>query len=195
MDETTDSGGPLFPPMASDSDQRVCGFFDALKEKRKIEEELRSPFAKGDALLQTKLREISAYMDVFLRSEVHKRPRFALLEAQADPNAITRVSVEFRDAVQFYEGLALSLSSGGIFVKTEHLLPIDSLLDMETKLLQEGIEFRVSGKVIWVNPREAQGRPAGLGIKFPKLSSIQRQIITDFANGDLEIDALGHLSE
>ncbi|NOZ02259.1 MAG: hypothetical protein GXP54_10275 [Deltaproteobacteria bacterium] len=195
MDDRQSSGFPGFPTTASAGEQRVSGFFDALKTKRKLEEEARNPISRGDALVQARLKEISAYVDVFLKEEALRRPRFSLLEVQADPKAATRVSVEFRDAVQFYEGLALSLSSGGIFIKTESLLPIDSLLDMEIKLRTEGIVIRVMGKVIWVNPREAQGRPAGLGVKFPKLSSIQRQIITDFMNGEIEIVALGHLSE
>jgi len=195
MDDRSDDVGLHASAGLSGTEQRIRGFFDAIRTRCKLEEDESSPLRRDDGVLDTKLREVRAYIDVYLRTEASRRPKFSLLEAQADPNIETRVSVEFSHVIQFYEALALSLNTGGIFIKTESLLPIDSLLEMAVTLKQEKIEFRVSGKVIWVNPRESQGRSTGLGIKFFKLSSIQRQILQDFMEGELEIEALGHLSE
>lgn len=195
MDDSSKINGSLFPSKAAPPEERVHGFFEALKARKKLDEQARQPMTRDDPMVKTRLKEIGAYVDVFMKSEALNRPRFSLLEAQADPNAVTRVSVEFRDAIQFYEGLALSLSTGGIFIKTESLLPIDSILNMEVFVKQEDITFTVSGKVIWVNPRESQGRPTGLGIKFFKMSTIQRQILADFMSGELDMESLGHLSE
>ena len=97
--------------------------------------------------------------------------------------------------MSFYESLILSLNRGGMFIKTDLLIPIDRVLDIDCKLEAEGVSFRVSGKVIWLNPREAQGRPAGMGIKLHRLSTVQRQVVTDFLNGELPPEALEHLSE
>ena len=195
VDDSITGVGDFSLSNASPTEERVHGFFEALKTRKKLEAQSRQPMTRDDPLVKIRLKEIDAYVDVFMKSEALRRPRFTLLKAQTDPNAVTLVSVEFRDAVQFYEGLALSLSTGGIFIKTKSLLPIDSILNMEVNVKQEEISFTVSGKVIWVNPRESQGRPTGLGSKFFKLSTIQRQIVTDFMSGELDVDSLGHLSE
>lgn len=145
--------------------------------------------------MAARLKEVEAYIEVFLKTVQSRRPVFRLLEHPADTKTPTKVELLFEDAVQFYEALALSFSKGGIFIKTESLLPIDSLLTIEVRLKAEDIVFTVSGKVIWVNPRESQGRPVGMGVKFYKLSSIQRQVLDDFMAGDLPPQSLTHLSE
>lgn len=181
------------PP--SQGEARISNFFDALKLQREMTALASSPLHRGDQSLQIKIKEVESYIDVFLKSLLNRRPEFSLLEHQVNPQTPTKVRVVFRDAVHFYEALFLSFSKGGIFLKTESILPIDSLLTLKIELKRENIEFTVSGKVIWVNPRESQGRPAGLGVKFYKLSTIQRQILDDFMNGQVPPEALVHLSE
>lgn len=173
----------------------VTNFFEALHELRRVEAELDTPYGKGDALLAARQKELRGYRDVFLKAEAPKRPRFTILDRRADPGDPTRVELHFANAIQFYESLDLSLSKGGLFIKTESLLPIDTLLDTDCHLEEEEVNFRVSAKVIWLNPRDTQGRPVGMGLKLFRLSSIQRQVLADFMNGEMPASTLSHLTE
>lgn len=183
------------PGALASHEARVTNFFEALYELRRVETEMDTPYGKGDATLATRQKELRGYRDVFLTAEAPKRPRFTVLDRRADPNDPTRVELHFSNAIQFYEALALSLSKGGMFIKTEALLPIDTILDATCHLEEEDVTFRVSTKVIWLNPRDTQGRPVGMGLKLFRLSSIQRQVLADFMNGDMPPSTLAHLSE
>lgn len=176
-------------------EQKVGNFFEAIRTMKSVEDELARPLGKGDPVLTARLRELRGYVDVFLKAEAPRRPRFVVTTARSEAGAPQGVEASFADGVQFYEALNLSLSKGGLFIKTESLLPIDALLDMDCRLEAEGVSFKVAAKVIWLNPREAQGRPAGMGLKLYRLSTVQRQVLTDFMNGDLPPEALEHLSE
>jgi len=182
-------------PTSVDKEAHITNFFEALRELRRVEAELETPYGKGDALLAARAKELRGYRDVFLKAEAAKRPRFTVLDRRADPNAPTKVELHFTNAVQFYEALDLSLSKGGLFIKTEALLPIDTVMEADCRLEEEEVKFRVSAKVIWLNPRETQGRPIGMGLKLFRLSSIQRQVLADFMHGDMPAATLAHLTE
>jgi len=173
----------------------VGGFFDCLRALKKAEEEAASPYGKGDPVVNARLKELRGYKEVFLKAEAPRRPKFTVVERKADPGSPVPVEIGFSTSVQFYEGLELSLSRGGLFVKTEGLLPIDTVLDVKCTIEDENVSFRMSAKVIWLNPRETQGRPAGMGLKLFRLSTLQRQLITDFLNGEMPTAALANLSE
>lgn len=183
------------PGAVASQEAHVTNFFEALYELRRVETEMDTPYGKGDATLATRQKELRGYRDVFLKAEAPKRPKFTVLDRRADPNDPTKVELHFANAIQFYESLALSLSKGGLFIKTEALLPIDTVLDATCHLEEEEVKFRVSAKVIWLNPRETQGRPVGMGLKLFRLSSIQRQVLSDFMNGDMPPSTLAHLTE
>ena len=173
----------------------VRSFFDAMRQLKLAETELAMPSGKGDAMLAARIKELRGYIDVFLKAELPRRPRFQIVERKADPTAPLIVECEFLDAVQFFEALSLSLSKGGLFIKTDMLLEIDTQADVTVKLKTEDISFKVSTKVIWINPRETQGRPQGIGLKLHKLNTLRREVLADFMAGNLPPEALAHLSE
>jgi uncharacterized protein (TIGR02266 family) len=187
---------PIHTPTPDERGEIVVGsFFEALHALRSAEDEASTPLGKGDMMLAAKIKELRGYVDVFLKAEGPRRPKFAIVERKADPAAPLIVEASFLDAVQFYEGMTLSLSKGGLFVKTDALLPIDTVLDMTVRFETEGVTFRTGAKVIWINPRETQGRPQGMGLKFHRLTAIQRQVLDDFMKAELPPEALGHLTE
>lgn len=183
------------PNDASRPSTHVTGFFDCLRALKKVEEEAASPYGKGDPVVAAKVKELRGYREVFLKAEAPRRPKLTITERKVDPGAPVPVQIDFTTGVQFYEGLELSLSRGGLFIKTESLLPIDTLLEAKCLIEDEDVSFKVSAKVIWLNPRETQGRPAGMGLKFFRLSTIQRQLLSDFMTGDMPAAALANLSE
>jgi Tfp pilus assembly protein PilZ len=173
----------------------VASFFECLRALKVVEEEAASPYGKGDPLIAAKFKELKGHRGVFLKAQAARRPKFTVTERKADPGAPVPVEISFTSAVQFYEGLELSLSRPGLFVKTDALLPIDTILEAKCLIEDEEISFKISSKVIWLNPRETQGRPAGMGLKLFRLSSIQRQLLIDFMVGDVPTAALTNLSE
>ena len=173
----------------------VRSFFDARRQLKLAETEAALPSGKGDQVLTARMKELRGYIDVFLKAELPRRPRFQIVERKADPTAPLIVDCHFLDAVQFFEALSLSLSKGGLFIKTDMLLEIDTQVDLTVKLQAEDISFKVSAKVIWINPRETQGRPQGIGLKLHKLNTLRREVLADFMAGNLPPEALAHLSE
>ena len=173
----------------------IGNFFECLRALKKVEEEAASPYGKGDAVVAAKIKELRGYREVFLKAEAGRRPRLTITDRKAEPGATVPVKIDFSTGVQFYEGLELSLSRGGLFIKTVDLLPIDTLMEANCVIEDDDVSFKVSVKVIWLNPRETQGRPAGMGLKLFRLSTIQRQLLADFMTGDVPPAALMNLSE
>lgn len=173
----------------------IGSFFEGLRVLKDLEEQASRPLGKGDPLLQAKIREVRTYLDTYMKMKAKTKPEIRTQEEIPEPGKPIPLVVEFEDAIHFYEGLSLSLAKGGIFIKSDVLLQIDTLLELDIRLRKENLGFKVSGKVIWMNPNETQGKPAGMGIKFYKLTSNQRQILNDFLAGGVTPEILTMLSE
>ncbi|MBM4394943.1 MAG: hypothetical protein FJ087_04555 [Deltaproteobacteria bacterium] len=100
------SGGPV-------TEQRIGSFFEALKALKSAEEMASQPLGKGDPLLAARIKELKGYVDVFLKAEIGRKPRFVVLDRRTDSGVTMAVDLVFKDAVQLYDGLSLSLSKGG----------------------------------------------------------------------------------
>ena len=95
-------------------------------------------------------------------------------------NIKTRFTAPLR--VQYYccedpdrvlSSYSVDLSTGGMFIETKELLPIDSPLNIEFILPEDGRIIKCSGKVSWLNHPEAiknQNLPTGMGLQFMNLS-------------------------
>jgi type IV pilus assembly protein PilZ len=89
-----------------------------------------------------------------------------------------RLELNYRDAEggNFLFEYSSNISGGGIFIETQHPLPIGATLVIRFK--PEGDEIEVEGSVAWVNPwRENEDNPnPGMGIKWD-LEDEQHDII------------------
>ena len=68
---------------------------------------------------------------------------------------------------------SVDLSTGGMFIETSELLPIDSPLNIEFILPEDSRIIKCSGKVSWLNHPESiknQNLPTGMGLQFTNLS-------------------------
>jgi uncharacterized protein (TIGR02266 family) len=86
---------------------------------------------------------------------------------------------------------SIDLSTGGMFIGTKELLPIDSPLNIEFILPEDGRIIKCSGRVSWLNHPESiknQDLPSGMGLQFMNLSMddmdslrnfIKNQVITE----------------
>lgn len=180
---------------AVDESTVVSSFFEALRLRNEKAEELATPGHKGDSLLESQVKELDAYIQAYLRPLRGVWPKTSLSSQKDSDDDRLKMRVEFQDAIHFYEAVSKSLGKGGLFIKTDKIVPINTLLALEVVLLKEDIRLNLSGKVIWISPKGSSERPMGLGVKLHRLSSVQRQILEDFKKGELGPETLEHLSE
>lgn len=74
-----------------------------------------------------------------------------------------------RDPCKLRPARVLDINTGGLFVETERLHPVDTLLTLEFTLPGQTSTLRCKGRVAWVNHPEwikASSLPSGMGIQF-----------------------------
>lgn len=81
----------------------------------------------------------------------------------------------------------LNIGIGGIYVETQHPLPIDTLCDFDFKLPESNKIVSVKGMVTWVNRK---GLDAGMGLKFIKVSTEDKNAILEYIQQRLEAKGL-----
>ena len=77
------------------------------------------------------------------------------------------LSLTIKDKAVLYSAYMPFLSHGGLFVPTNKPYSIGDEVFMLLTLMDEAEKIPISGKVVWVTPRGAQGnRTAGIGVQF-----------------------------
>ncbi len=173
----------------------VTTFFEAIDQIAGLKAEALLPSGRNDPLLTRRLKEIEAYRDAFLDQVSRRRPNLHIVEQSKEPGVPIVANLAYSSGIELYEGLSLSLSRGGLFIKTDILLPIDSVLHLTLLIEDIKVSFKVTAKVIWINPRESAGRPIGIGVKFPKFTNDQRALLEEFMQGSAPPATLSDLNE
>ncbi|MBM4386522.1 MAG: PilZ domain-containing protein [Deltaproteobacteria bacterium] len=169
--------------------EEIKSIFDALKKIKEMTGTMK--IGSSEMVQIAAVKELKNYIDVILKDHFQVKPSFSVIsKRESESEEVYVCELVFKDAVHLYESLALNISKGGCFIKEDDLLSIDSNLELNIRLEREKIDFMLEGKVIWINPRDTQGRPKGMGVKFNKLSPTQKEILDGFANGDLDPEAL-----
>ena len=102
-------------------------------------------------------------------------------EKRTSPRIETNIDIMFRESGAFIKSYMLNVSNGGLFLKTENPLPIDSLVTLRIKLPGETEVMEVQGCVVWSNPKfKNNAFPAGMGIQFNKMKPDDRKKIDEF---------------
>ncbi len=77
------------------------------------------------------------------------------------------LSLHITDELTLYLSYLPFLKQGGLFVPTEKTYRLGDEVFLLLTLMNDGDKTPVAGKVVWINPKGAQGsRPAGIGIHF-----------------------------
>lgn len=85
-----------------------------------------------------------------------------------------------RDAAHLRPGHTFDLSTGGVFVETADLLPVDTAVLLEMSL--PASTLRCLGRVAWVNHPEwikAKTLPIGMGIEFTEITEENRALLAE----------------
>jgi uncharacterized protein (TIGR02266 family) len=80
---------------------------------------------------------------------------------------------------------SVDLSTGGMFIETKELLPIDKPLNIEFKLPEDSRFIKCSARVSWLNHPESiknQNLPTGMGLQFVNLSMDDIVSLRNFLN-------------
>jgi len=100
------------------------------------------------------------------------------------PRVEARLSVRYgAGAGQELTDFSLNISTGGLFLETREILPVDSPLKLQFPLPGHSLPVVCLARVAWVNTPENAVKssfPAGLGVQFINLPLDELQAIRDF---------------
>lgn len=86
------------------------------------------------------------------------------------------VAVHFRSASAFLIAYSVNLSRGGLFLETQHDLPIGTPLELSFAIPGSGT-VGLGGHVAWRRGPESAEGPAGLGVEFHDINAALSQVI------------------
>jgi uncharacterized protein (TIGR02266 family) len=104
-------------------------------------------------------------------------------QKRANPRAIAYLCIDLCSEHNFWTGLTMNISEGGVFVATHEILSVGSLVALHLELPRER-RIMVLGEVRWSRAYTGDDDvPPGLGIKFvgldlESLASIRRFMTT-----------------
>jgi uncharacterized protein (TIGR02266 family) len=111
----------------------------------------------------------------------------------ADVRKAARISTDLkiisRNSGNSIDSRIMNMSSGGVFVKTGHLLPVDAEFSLSLQLPEDPEIMAIDGRVVWTKT-VSNASPSGMGIQFIAISPDYEKKITDFVkrNSEREID-------
>ncbi len=83
------------------------------------------------------------------------------------------VEVTVASEHNFWSGFTYNVSMGGIFISTDRILPVGSLVTIELNLPPDEKVHTLTGEVRWI--RELEGSsdesPSGIGLQFSEIPS------------------------
>jgi len=102
-------------------------------------------------------------------------------ENRQHERAPIKLELNYRDATggNFLFEHATNISHGGLFIETQHPLPIGARLVVRFQPPGGADDLQLDGEVMWVNPWVDGGENPnpGMGIRFENLSSDDRETI------------------
>jgi uncharacterized protein (TIGR02266 family) len=112
------------------------------------------------------------------------------IEKKPDPRFRARIAI-FHDLDQskLISNYSVNLNTGGVFIETDTILPVDTLLLVKFKLPDIDAIIACNARVAWTNEPGHLKKfsfPPGMGLQFLDLSLDNMHIIRDYLNkGDL----------
>ncbi len=106
------------------------------------------------------------------------------IERRSDPRFLARIAIfngpSLKELVTDY---SVNVSSGGLFIETAKLLPVDTLLMVKFKLPDMDSVIACKSRVAWLNDPASLKKPSlppGMGIQFIDLSLDDMHAIRHF---------------
>jgi uncharacterized protein (TIGR02266 family) len=110
--------------------------------------------------------------------------KFLTVADRSAPRVMAKLIVHFGVNPQvLLTDYSVNLSTGGVFLKTENPLPMDTPLTLEFSLPNLSVPVRCQGRVAWLNSSENVTKPLlppGMGVQFLDLSLEVMYAIREF---------------
>lgn len=108
------------------------------------------------------------------------------VEKREHPRAVVKIEIEFKHTIDFVTSYMLNISKGGLFIKTDEALPLDTIVFLRFTLPGDTKLIETEGKVVWCNTKKEKGYfPRGMGIKFLRLNPDDAEKIKIFVDEHL----------
>ncbi|UCF88159.1 MAG: PilZ domain-containing protein [bacterium] len=99
------------------------------------------------------------------------------------PRIYLPVEVNYHVGEDLYRETTLSLSMGGLYVKTDRPLEVGSIFHVDFKLPDYEHLFKAWGMVIWKKMVEDVHGPPGMGVKFYDVSVEDKRALLHYLAG------------
>ncbi len=112
------------------------------------------------------------------------------IEERVDPRFKARIAIfNGPDLRRLISNYTVNMSTGGVFIETDTILPVDTLLLVKFKLPDNDAIIACNARVAWTNEPGHLKKfsfPPGMGLQFLDLSLENMYVIRDYLNkGDL----------
>jgi uncharacterized protein (TIGR02266 family) len=102
---------------------------------------------------------------------------------RSSPRIATKIEITFKEPGSLIRAYMLNVSNGGIFVKTDKPIKLDSVVSLIIGLPGDPEKMEIQGRVVWSNPTgDKSSFPKGMGLQFVNLNSENREKIGDFVD-------------
>jgi CRP/FNR family cyclic AMP-dependent transcriptional regulator len=107
---------------------------------------------------------------------------FVLAASRLEPQVTGTIRISFKKESDFFKSYIGNLAKGGLFVKTQKVLPVDTLLNLELTLPKTDRAVRTTGKVIWTRAENmsSEKMPPGMGIQFVDIDPEDERILKNY---------------
>ena len=104
-----------------------------------------------------------------------------------EPRICMRLTIYIgSDQQKLMTNYSVNMSTGGVFIETENILPVDTPLSIKFKLPGNDIIITCKARVAWTNERgdlKKNSFSPGMGIQFLDLTLENLQAIRNFIKG------------
>ena len=101
---------------------------------------------------------------------------------RTEERAGTKIRITFKKASDFFRAYIRNLGTGGLFIKTNQTVPVNTILNLEFNLPESDHLIQAKGKVIWTRTKEEsdERKPPGLGIQFVQMGSEDTNLLNNY---------------
>jgi uncharacterized protein (TIGR02266 family) len=110
--------------------------------------------------------------------------KYLNIQFRKTPRHVARLRMHFgTNQETLLTEFSLNVSTGGVFIETETLLPVNTILALEFILPQNVETIRCNGRVAWVNRPELivnPNLPVGMGLQFINIAANDMNAIREY---------------
>jgi len=102
--------------------------------------------------------------------------------SRLEPQVTGTIRISFKKESDLYKSYIGNLAKGGLFIKTNKVLPVNTLLNLELTLPKAERAVHTTGKVIWNRAENisSEKMPPGMGIQFIDIDPEDEKLLKNY---------------